>query len=107
MSGQPLRAAARLRWQQTVPGVPSPLPHLCTLYALGASSDQNRRAPLACCLPRPHAPPAELWQQLPFNTEALLAPFGVLMSMLNNRRMCRRETGVAGARRLACPAATA
>ncbi|KAL4424549.1 hypothetical protein ABPG77_010129 [Micractinium sp. CCAP 211/92] len=42
----------------------------------------------------------QLWQQLPFNTEALLAPFSVLMSMLNNRRMCRLLTeGEPGPRR--------
>ncbi|KAL4451478.1 hypothetical protein ABPG75_007140 [Micractinium tetrahymenae] len=34
----------------------------------------------------------QLWHQLPFNTEALLAPFGVLMDMLNNRRLCRLLT---------------
>lgn len=30
---------------------------------------------------------------LPFNVEALLTPFGALLDMLNNRRLCRCAAG--------------
>ena len=33
--------------------------------------------------------PAELGYLLPFYLEALLTPFGTLLNMLNNRRLCR------------------
>lgn len=40
-------------------------------------------------IPMPAPPPAEVGYLLPFNEEALLAPFGALLDMLNSRRLCR------------------
>ena len=42
----------------------------------------------------PHATPCtEVGFLLPFNVEALLTPFGALLDMLNNRRLCRCAAG--------------
>lgn len=74
------------------PPAPQPglacLPHV--LHDLPHCWPASAAQPQTAASPGPHTPCAELWQQLPFNTEALLAPFSVLMSMLNNRRMCRQ-----------------
>lgn len=79
----------------------APCTHDCSHSAAPApAAPESRLSNLArsCPCSPTYASHAEVGYLLPFNLEALLTPFGALLDMLNNRRLCRCAAG-AGALR--------